>query len=292
MSRLPPSDWPVLRAAAAHDAAARVPFSVNGKAVGSVARAHLQALRAWPDGLQVDDAGVALQAEACRLSGVLARLNAWLRLRGLIRAWRDEPFALRDPADGSRLATLERASARFWGTLTLGAHATGYVADADGRPTHLWIAQRSPTKATDPGKYDNLVGGGVPEGQTPAQALLREGWEEAGLQPAQMSAARAGSVLCLQRDVAEGLQHEWLYAYDLRLPEGLVPQNQDGEVADFRCLPLDQALALANGEQMTVDAALVTLDFALRHALLPADEARALEAGLAPRRVDNAIQAF
>jgi len=292
LSSVPPSDWPVLRAAVAHDSAARVPFRVNGKRVGSVARAHLQALRAWPEGLRVDEAGVALQAETSRLSNVLARLNAWLRQRGLIRAWRDEAFALIDPADGSRLATLERAAARFWGTLTLGAHANGYVADDTGRPTHLWVAQRSASKATDPGKYDNLIGGGVPEGQSPAQALVREGWEEAGLQPAQMTAVRAGSVLCLKRDIAEGLQFEWLHAYDLRLPEEFAPQNQDGEVAGFRCLPLDEALALAAGEQMTVDAALVTLDFALRHALLPADAARALEAGLAPRRVDNAVQAF
>jgi len=294
LSSVPPRDWPALRAAGAYDAAARVPFSVNGKAVGSVARAHLQALRAWPELLQVCDAGVALQAEASRLSVVLAELNAALRALGLIRAWRDEPFALFDPVGGARLATMERAAARFWGTLTLGAHANGYVANGVGRPTHLWIAQRSPSKATDPGKYDNLVGGGVPDGQSAQQALVREGWEEAGLQPAQMAAARAGSVLCLQRDVAEGLQHEWLYAYDLALPDGLAPRNQDGEVAGFRCLPLDQALALAAGAQMTVDAALVTLDFALRHALLPEDAACRLELGLAARRIDNvrAVQVF
>jgi 8-oxo-dGTP pyrophosphatase MutT (NUDIX family) len=292
LSGLSSSDWPALRAAVAHDAAARVPFSVNGKAVGSVARAHLQALRAWPDGLQVNEAGVELQAEAPRLSALLAQLNAALRALGLIRAWRDEPFALFDPHDGSRLATMERASARFWGTLTLGAHANGYVADASGRPTHLWIAQRSMSKATDPGKFDNLIGGGVPEGQSPSQALVREGWEEAGLQPEQMAAVRAGSVLCLKRDIEEGLQFEWLYAYDLQLPRTLAPQNQDGEVAGFRCLPLDEALALAAGEQMTVDAALVTLDFALRHALLPDEAAQPLAAALAARRVDNAIQAF
>lgn len=294
MSTVPAGDWPALRAAVAHDAAARLPFSVNGRAVGSVARAHLQALRAWPQWLQVDGSSVALQAEPSRLDAVLAQLNATLRALGLIRAWRDEPFALFDPADGARLATLERASARFWGTLTLGAHATGYVADAGGRPTHLWIAQRSLSKATDPGMFDNLVGGGVPDGQTALQALVREGWEEAGLQPAQMAAARARSVLCLKRDIAEGLQHEWLHAYDLALPAGLEPRNQDGEVAGFDCLPLDQALALAAGTQMTVDAALVTLDFALRHALLPMDAARRLETGLAARRIDNAhaIQVF
>ena len=113
---------------------------------------------------------------------------------------------------------MERAAARFWGTLTLGAHANGYVADAQGRPTHLWIAQRSFTKATDPGKHDNLIGGGVPDGQSPLQALVREGWEEAGLHPEQMRAAQAGSVLRLQRDIPEGLQHEWLYVFDLPLP--------------------------------------------------------------------------
>jgi 8-oxo-dGTP pyrophosphatase MutT (NUDIX family) len=295
LNRVPAGDWPALRAAAAHDAAARVPFRVNGRRVGSVARAHLHALRAARGQhpmLQVDDAGVALQAEPAALDAVLSTLNARLRQEGLIRAWRDEPFALFDPSDGARLATMERAAARFWGTLTLGAHANGHVDDACGRPSHLWIAQRSLSKATDPGKFDNLVGGGVPAGQSPLQALVREAWEEAGLQPAQLGALRAGSVLCVERDIAEGLQFEWLHAYDLQLPADFVPHNQDGEVAGFRCLPLHEALALAAGDQMTVDAALVTLDFALRHALLPAPQAADLQARLARRCVDNAVQAL
>ena len=285
------SDWPALRAAAAHDATARLPFSVNGTLVGSVARMHLSALRAWPHGLlHIDDTQVALRVEAGELSSVLAQLNAALRQQGLIRAWRDEVFALFDPASGARLATMERAAARFWGTLTLGAHATGYVADLRGTPTHLWIAQRSMTKATDPGKHDNLVGGGVPDGQSPRQALVREGWEEAGLPPELMQGARAGSVLCLQRDIREGLQHEWLYAFDLQLPAGLSPQNQDGEVAGFECLPLDEALHIAAGDTMTVDAALVTLDFALRRALIPTPQRQRLEAALSERRVAGAVQ--
>jgi len=286
------SDWPALRLAGAHDAAARLPFCLNGIPVGSVARGHIGALHAWPQWLRIDDTQVALRADSSALDGTLALINGTLRRQGLIRAWRDEAFALFDPATGARLATMERAAARFWGTLTLGAHATGYLPDASGRPTHLWIAQRSLTKATDPGCFDNLVGGGVPDGQTPLQALVREGWEEAGLHPEQMTAARAGSVLRLQHDIAEGLQHEWLHAYDLPLPAEWVPHNQDGEVAAFACLPLADALALAAGDRMTVDAALVTLDFALRHDLLPAAQARQLEPALAARRIHNAVQAF
>jgi 8-oxo-dGTP pyrophosphatase MutT (NUDIX family) len=284
--------WPALGQAAAHDAAARLPFRVNDRPVGSVALTHLHALRAWPQWLQVDDSGVALRAQARALDGVLASINAALRQQGLIRAWRDEPFALFDPASGARLATMERAAARFWGTLTLGAHANGYVADAQDRPTHLWIAQRSTTKATDPGKSDNLIGGGVPDGQTPQQALTREGWEEAGLRPEQMLTAQPGSVLRLRRDIPGGLQHEWLYVFDLPLPAGFQPHNQDGEVAGFDCLPLDQALQVAAGDTMTVDAALATLDFALRRALLPAAQRQTLEAHWRACCVDAAIPRF
>jgi hypothetical protein len=50
----------------------------------------------------------------------------------------------------------------------------------------------------------------------------------------------------------------------------VIPANQDGEVAGFELLAPAPALALAAAGEMTVDAALVTLDFALRHGLLPA----------------------
>lgn len=86
--------------------------------------------------------------------------------------------------------------------------------------------------------------------------------------------AQPGRVLRLQRDIAEGHQLEDLHAYDLALPAGLLPQNQDGEVAGFQLLPIAQAHALAAGTAMIVDAALVRLDFLLRHRLLaPAEEA-------------------
>jgi len=258
--------WPAIAAARAHEPARRLPFFIGSHFVGSVARAQLHVLRDWPQALQVGSTAVRLVA--AEPTAVLVGVNAALREQGLIHGWRDEPFAIFSLDDGSRLARTERAAARFWGTLTLAAHANGYVAGPDGRPTHLWIAQRAFTKATDPGLFDSLVGGGVPDGQTPHEALLREGYEEAGQDEARMRGATPGRVLRLQRDIPEGLQLEDLHVWDLALPEGVAPQNQDGEVQGFRCLPVADALALAAGDTMTVDAALVTLDFALRHGLL------------------------
>lgn len=283
-------DWPAIAAARSRDDAARVPFLVAGRPVGSVARAHLAALRAAAGVVEVGADAVRCDGDAATLGAGLARLNAALRDAGLIVAWRDEPFPLYDPATLAPLATIERAACRFWGTLTLGAHCTGWVADASGRPTHLWIAQRSFAKATDPGKFDNLIGGGVPAGQTPLEALVREGWEEAGLRPEALHRVAAGSLLKLHRDIPEGLQQEWLYAWDLELDAGVEPRNQDGEVAAFHRLPVDEAVALAAGDAMTVDAALVTIDFALRHRLLDADEAARLDQQLRPMRSAGHVQ--
>lgn len=265
--------WPAIAAARRGDRAARVPVRLAGHAVGSVARAHLAALPA----ALVGDGRVELPAEAAALD----RLNRALHAQGLVQGWRDEAFPVLEPGSGRELLRMERAAARFWGTLTLGAHANGYVAGADGRPVALWIAQRAFSKATDPGRHDNLVGGGVPAGQSPWQTLQREGFEEAGLDAACMAGARPGRVLAVDRAVPEGWQHEHLHVFDLALPPGLEPRNQDGEVHAFDLLPLPQAIALARGGTMTVDASLATLDFLLRHRLLGPEQA-ALEAALAP----------
>lgn len=273
-------DWPALAAATAHDAALRVPFSIAGQPAGSVAREHLGALAAWPDVLTLEASGVQLEAEAASRDAVLAGIHAALRRQGAIRGWRDELIAVRGLRDGRPLARIERAAARFWGSLTLGVHANGYVADASGQPARLWIARRALTKTTDPGLCDSLVGGGVAAGQTPWQALLREGWEEAGIAAEQTALARPGRVMRLARDVDAGLQLEDLLSHDLALPGDWQPVCQDGEVAGFECLPVAEALDLAAGPAMTVDAALVLLDFAERHHLLPPAEAGRIAARL------------
>ena len=254
-----------------------------------MARAHLGALARWPAALQVDPSGVALHCPAADRTALLAEVNATLHAQGLVRGWRHETYALPALDDGALLATTERAAARFWGSLSLGAHCNGYVAGADGRPSHLWIARRADTKPTDPGLLDNLVGGGVPHGQSPADCVRREGWEEAGLTAAQMAGLQPGGRLLLLRDVPEGLQREELSVYDLALPAGLVPQNQDGEVQSITLLPVAEALALASTGAMTVDASLATLDFALRHALLPPDAAAELAARSAHLRLGAAL---
>jgi 8-oxo-dGTP pyrophosphatase MutT (NUDIX family) len=271
--------WPAIALARACSGPARIPFvlmNARGPVLGSVAIAHLDALRAWPDAFeQLASADGPPRALVLRLGAGerdarLAQIHARLRADGLIVAWRDEPYPLRDRAGGEH-GIIERAASRFWGTLTLGAHCNGYVADPSARPTHLWIARRSITKPTDPGRLDNLIGGGVPAGQSPREAVIREGWEEAGLEPHQMAGLVTGGLIDLECDIPEGRQHERLHVFDLELPPGLAPRNRDGEVAEHRLMTIADALACAAAGELTTDAALATLDFAVRRRLFEPD---------------------
>jgi len=275
--------WPALAEGRRRDVP-RTAFLIDGERVGSVADAHLDALSRWPQWFGRDSLGLHLRAAPDARDAALAQVNAALRADGLVRAWRDETYAIVAAPGQPPLALIERASSRFWGTLTFGAHCNGWVAGPDGRPAHLWVARRAWTKATDPGRLDNLIGGGVPHGQSPFETLVREGHEEAGLDAATVRRAVPGSVIALACDIAEGFMHEHLHAFDLELAPDAAPVNQDGEVAELTLRPVDDALALAAAGEMTVDAALVTLDFALRHGLAGTAEADALHAAMRPLR--------
>jgi len=299
--------WPALGLARARCGAPRVAAWLRAEGVlaplGSVARPDVEALRGFPDAVAIVESGAGLgsesesESESGAAAGLrvelilpaadrdvrLAEIHASLRAQGRIRAWRDEAYPLRD-RHGQVHGVVERAASRFWGMMTLGAHCNGYLAGPDGRPTHLWIARRAWTKPTDPGRLDNLVGGGVPLGQSPLEAVRREGWEEAGLRPAQMNDLEQGGLLELDCDVPEGRQLEWLQVFDLALPADFRPVNTDGEVAEHLCLPVDEVIARSAAGELPTDAALAVLDFALRRGLLGAEApalAQALD-GLRP----------
>jgi hypothetical protein len=208
--------WPSIDLARRHDEAGRLPFEINTPQgtlrVGSVAREDLQALQRWLPWLHVSPQAVRLACPAHERSARLADMNAALHAAGRIHGWRDETYAIVTALGDEPLALIERAASRFWGTLTFGAHCNAYVADPQGRPTHLWIARRSFTKPTDPGLLDNLIGGGVPHGQTPFEALVREGWEEAGLLPGGHAVARFSRKLWTRPRCCK------VSSYDLRQP--------------------------------------------------------------------------
>jgi 8-oxo-dGTP pyrophosphatase MutT (NUDIX family) len=247
------------------------PLRVDGWAFGYVDEGRYGRLAAFSDVFEAAGDGLALHArwrDPAARTAALAGVARTLADEGALTAWRDERYAVARRFEAPPLFVLERAAARYFGIQTYAAHANGLV--GSGPAARMWLARRSPGKAIDPGRLDNLVGGGMAAGEAPLETLVREAWEEAGIPAGMATHAQAVGLLSVERIVPDGYQREIIHAYDLDLPADFVPANQDGEVTEHRRVTFDKlAPLLCNVEGrdvVTLDATVVALDCLRRHA--------------------------
>jgi isopentenyldiphosphate isomerase len=233
------------------------PLMLGGQRIGWLAPEHIEPLCHRLPMCRRDAQAVTWEADALdsRIrSSLLAQAAQQLREAGWIQGWRDELYSylgeIQD-APGPEHAEwfrMERAAFRFFGLRSHAVHINGFRSDG-----HIWCGIRALSKATDPGRIDNLAAGGLPAGESLLDCAIRELHEEAGL-PAEIAGRvqAAGRVLTRRRE-REGWHDEALLVYNLMLPDGVVPRNIDGEVSDFLCLSPGEAMARMN--EMTEDAA-------------------------------------
>ncbi|MEW5708090.1 MAG: DUF4743 domain-containing protein [Pseudomonadota bacterium] len=279
----------IVRAAARFDPGDHLPFHAAGQQVGWVTPQLAGRLEAMTEVFLVGDFGVALHPDLTApedRTRALARAVDRLAAEGWISGVRHEPYAIRGRFDEPPLFAIERAAARPFGLTTFAVHVNGLAHRSDGG-TDMWIARRSPTKPIDPGLLDNLVGGGIAAGYTAAQTLVKECFEEAGILEPLARKARPAGLVGLLREVPEGVQSEVIFVHDLALPPEFAPWNTDGEVAEFRRVPL-QALPemlAQDAPSFTLDAALVILDCLVRHGVIGPDDRgyQSLVTGLGPK---------
>jgi 8-oxo-dGTP pyrophosphatase MutT (NUDIX family) len=255
-----------LGAALARPTQTYIPLLVQDRAVGWVTPPRARRLAGWPEIFHVAadrvDCAASLTTPAARTAAfdtvarVLAKENA-------LTAWRGERYAVAASPNETPLFTIERAAARYFGVHTCAAHANGVVADGAG--WRMWLARRSPTKPIDPGQLDNLVGGGIPAGSSVEATIVRESWEEAGIEADLARLAGPAGAVHVCRDQPDGLQRETIYVHDLWLPADFAPANQDGEAVEHRLSTPDGILAAVATDDVTADAGLVIVDFLLRH---------------------------
>jgi len=254
-----------------------VDFVVDGYRVGAITTERACRLSRFDDVFRRERDRLVLAARldtpAAR-DDALDRVARTLAAEGELSAWRDERYEVRRPEGGPLLFRLERAAARYFGIATRAVHVNGLVREANG--TAMWLARRSASKAIDPGRLDNLVGGGIASGMAIADTLAKEADEEAGIEAALASRATPARDLRIRRLEPDGVQDEILHAHDLWLPGDFRPANRDGEVAGYRLVPLDELPALLaqddGPDALTVDASLVALDALLRLGNIAADD--------------------
>jgi 8-oxo-dGTP pyrophosphatase MutT (NUDIX family) len=248
------------------------PFVVAGERLGMIDDARAARLRAFGPDLFVVDANAVVLAE--RLHDFASRTAALcdvalaLRAEGALPGWRDETYAVATTFGAPPLCHMERGAARYFGVHTWAVHVNGVV--GEGEAAKLWFARRSATKAVDPNLLDNLVGGGIGAGASVEETVVKESFEEAGIERSLALTARRAGTLQVRRAMFDGLQIETLFVHDLALPREFVPRNQDGEVSEHRLVDLREAARLVAQEggpdEVTVDASVVVLDYLSRHA--------------------------
>ena len=250
-----------------------LPFYVREHAVGWLRPSFADQLRRWPHVFEVNPSYVTLRAtpeNAAARSAALAEVTRELAKDGVIRGWRDELVSVAPHYAAPELFRIERAAARPFGLMTFAAHLNGFT--RDGGLAHVWVSRRAADKAVDPDKLDNLVGGRIAAGMSVDETLRKEAWEEAGIAPALLAGLNCLGAVRVEYSAPEGLHREILFVHDLWLPPDFKPQNQDGEVAEMRCMPVEEVLQHLLAGDFTLDAGTVMIDGLLRlGAVLPED---------------------
>ena len=250
-----------------------LPFYVGEHALGWVRPSLAQELRRWPHVFEVSGAYIRLAVRPDTPQGRTAALDEVCRelaRDGHIRGWREEPVSVATRYGAPELFRIERAATRPFGFVAYGAHLNAFTR-REGRE-HAWIARRAASKQIDPGKLDNLVGGRIAAGMSVDETLRKEAMEEAGLPPALLSGLTCVDAVRVEYSTPEGLHREILFVYDLWLKEDFVPANQDGEVSEILCMPVEEVIGHLLQGDFTLDAGAVMINGLLRlGAVLPED---------------------
>ena len=147
----------------------------------------------------------------------------------------------------------------------------GFVRAADG--LKMWVARRSLSKPTGPGKLDQMVAGGQPADIGLYDNMLKECGEEAGIPLDIARHVRAVGAITHALETDVGFRPDVIFNFDLELPEDFSPVNTDGEVDAFYLWPIKQVMEkVRDSDEFKFNCALVIIDFLVRHGYIAADD--------------------
>lgn len=261
-----------------HDLIKYKPLIIDGKPLGWIAKDILKYLRATgffesePGGFtlnpRLNDFTERTVALTTATGILLQQFGKKLRheMYPVVQEWGDEP-----------LAQIDRVAVPWFGVRGFGIHVNGFVRKADGS-IHLWIGERATNRLADPGKFDNLIGGGQPIGLTLEENLCKEAQEEAGIEASLALTAKPVREIRYLVERQGGIRNDTLFIYDLELPDGYTPRNTDGEVAAFHLLPLAEVASIVRDtDRFKFNCNLVITDFLIRHGFLGPEHAEYAE---------------
>ncbi|XP_046852027.1 nudix hydrolase 24, chloroplastic-like [Xenia sp. Carnegie-2017] len=190
-----------------------------------------------------------------------------------LKGWRNEMYNVSKSFGEKSLFQMERSAASLFGIMQYGVHINGYKMDKDNNIS-MWIARRSSTKPTYPGKLDQIAAGGIASNHSILDTLIKECDEEASV-PASLArkAVPCGAISYCYED-ERGIFPEVEFVYDLKLPDDFHPSVNDGEVEEFYCWPIQTVKEKIVDGEFKPNSAIVILNFMIRHGVIHPDTER------------------
>ncbi|XP_034551522.1 thiamin pyrophosphokinase 2 [Notolabrus celidotus] len=187
-----------------------------------------------------------------------------------LKGWRNERYSVMPKFCDPPLMSMERSATSLFGVTRYGVHVNGYTMSDSGEMS-MWLARRSATKQTYPGKLDHVAAGGLAAGVGIKHSVVKECEEEACIPAAIAEQAKPVATISYTY-VDEGeVFPESQFVYDLELPLEFKPRVGDGEVQDFYLLPIEKVKELVASEDFKPNCAMVVLDFLIRHSFIEPD---------------------
>ena len=187
--------------------------------------------------------------------------------------WTGEMVPVYGP-DKKIVLNIEKLAAPLFGVVSYGVQFLAYRDDSNG--LRVWIARRADTKRTFAGMLDSTVGGSLQTGETPFECLMREASEEASF-PEQMTrdlAKACGTVSYVHISDSRGggelglLTPEVHCIYEMKLDTDFSPKPNDGEVAAFTLMDIEELKTALRNEDFTPANGCIVLDFFVRHGVI------------------------
>ncbi|AGF46597.1 NUDIX hydrolase [Candidatus Kinetoplastibacterium desouzaii TCC079E] len=166
--------------------------------------------------------------------------------------WHDELIDLLHKEES--IGFIERSTARFLGLKTRSVHLNAWESNYS-----IWVSKRSMNKYINPGKWDTLVGGLVSYQESIEEALIRESFEEAGIDLLNIiDQFNIKKIKNIKKLTKEGYQIEDLFSLCCSL-EQKHPINHDGEVEIINKMNINKIISKIQKGEFTEEAAFIII---------------------------------
>jgi len=254
-----------------------LPFFCQNIQVGLISTSVLSQLSNYPDvfiiskkSVTLSDSLTSVQERNEALEQVLLDMKS-KDLFSALRGWRSECYEIKPQFSAPVLFKMERCATPLFGVRQYGVQINGFVHHSS-MGLSLWMQRRSSTKQTWPGKLDNFVGGGLSEGLGVLDTAVKEAGEEANVPEDLAVKMRGAGAVSFFHQSERGIHPGTEFVFDLELPETFQPSNNDGEVDDWKLVPVEQVVDIISSQDYKITSSPVALDFLIRRGLVTVDQ--------------------